>query len=147
MVRLRHFYTLLPFVKESFKVVHAVNLLNPLPVLFWGFQYHTAFINLTCCSLYSEEIDFTCHCCLFLTCSNITRAFQFQPSTCSCKLTTSGSLTQPPPPLFPDSPLVAPANTSVSLPLQLMKATVLVESSILYSFSSSSVHSSDVYES
>jgi hypothetical protein len=34
MVRLRHFYTLLPFVKESFKVVHAVNLLNPLPVLF-----------------------------------------------------------------------------------------------------------------
>ena len=42
--------------------------------------------------------------------------------------------------------LVAPANTSVNLPLQLMKATVLAESSILYSFSSSSVHSSDVYE-
>ena len=34
----------------------------------------------------------------------------------------------------------------ISLPLQLMKATVLAEISILYSFSSSSVHSSDVYE-
>ena len=47
---------------------------------------------------------------------------------------------------LPVSPLAGPANTSVSLPLQLMKATVLAGSSILYSFSSSSVHSSDVYE-
>ena len=33
-----------------------------------------------------------------------------------------------PHPYFPFSPLVAPANTGVSLPLQLMKATVLAES-------------------
>ena len=34
---------------------------------------------------------------------------------------------------------------AVTLPLQLMKATVLAESSILCSFLLSSVHSSDVY--
>ena len=34
----------------------------------------------------------------------------------------------PPPPLLSVSPLAAPANTEVSLPLQLMKATVPSES-------------------
>ena len=34
----------------------------------------------------------------------------------------------PPHPYFPFSPLAAPANTWVSLPLQLMKATVRAES-------------------
>ena len=34
--------------------------------------------------------------------------------------------------LLPVSPLAAPANTLVSLPLQLMKATVLAESSLSY---------------
>ena len=38
-----------------------------------------------------------------------------------------------PPPYFP-FPLAAPANTEVSLPLQLMKATVPAESYILLSF-------------
>ena len=38
-------------------------------------------------------------------------------------------LTRPPPSLLPVSPLVAPANTLVSLLLQLMKVTVLAESS------------------
>ena len=33
-----------------------------------------------------------------------------------------------PHPYFPFSPLAAPANTGVSLPLQLMKVTVLAES-------------------
>ena len=36
---------------------------------------------------------------------------------------------RPPPPLLPIFSLAEPANTSVSLPLQLMKATVLAESS------------------
>ena len=56
------------------------------------------------------------------------------------------SLTRSPPLLLPVSPIAAAANASVSLPLQLMKVTVLAESSNLLSFSSSSVHSSDVYE-
>jgi len=47
---------------------------------------------------------------------------------------TLDSLTWPPPPLLPFFPLVAPANTGVSLPLQLMKATVLTESYILSIF-------------
>ena len=38
------------------------------------------------------------------------------------------SLTRPPPSLFSVSLLAAPANNLVSLPLQLMKATVLAES-------------------
>jgi hypothetical protein len=42
--------------------------------------------------------------------------------------------TRPPPLLLPVSPLAEPANTSVSLPLQLMKTTVLAESSNLLSF-------------
>jgi len=39
-----------------------------------------------------------------------------------------------PHPYFPFSPLAAPANTGVSLPLQLMKATVLAESYNISSF-------------
>ena len=42
---------------------------------------------------------------------------------------TFDSLTWPPPPLLPFSPLAALANNLVNLPLQLMKATVLAESS------------------
>ena len=45
------------------------------------------------------------------------------------QVSTSNSLIQPPPPLLPTSPLAAPANILVSLLLQLMKATVLAESS------------------
>ena len=41
-----------------------------------------------------------------------------------------------PHPYFQFSPLAAPANTGVSLPLQLMKATVLAESYTLYPLSS-----------
>ena len=44
-------------------------------------------------------------------------------------VSTFNSFTRPPPPLLPVSPLVAPANTSVGLPLQLMKAIVLAETS------------------
>ena len=37
----------------------------------------------------------------------------------------------PPPPILSVSPLAASANTSVSLPFQLMKATVLAEKLLL----------------
>ena len=45
------------------------------------------------------------------------------------QVSTSDSLTRPLLPLLPILPLAAPANTLVSLPIQLMKATVLTESS------------------
>ena len=45
------------------------------------------------------------------------------------QVSTSDSLTRPPPALLPFSLLAAPANTLVSLSLQLMKASVLAESS------------------
>ena len=41
-------------------------------------------------------------------------------------------LTYLPPPLLPVPPLAAPANTEVSLPLQLMKAAVPAESYTLF---------------
>ena len=50
-----------------------------------------------------------------------------------------------PHPYFPFFPPVAPANTGVSLPLHLMKATVLVESYTFYPLSSRSADSSNVY--
>jgi hypothetical protein len=50
----------------------------------------------------------------------------------SLPVSTSAYHTQPPSPLLPFSPLVAPDNTFVSVYLQLMKATVLAECSILY---------------
>ena len=51
----------------------------------------------------------------------------------------------PPPPLLSVSPLAAPANTEVSLPLQLMKATVPAVSYTLYPLSSRSAYSGDVF--
>ena len=50
------------------------------------------------------------------------------------QVSTSNSLNRPPPPLLPVSPLVAPANTLVSLPLKLIKAAVLAESSSFMHF-------------
>ena len=50
------------------------------------------------------------------------------------KLILKFGLTWPPPPSFPVSLLVAPASTLVSLPLQLMKATVLAENSSFIHF-------------
>ena len=47
-------------------------------------------------------------------------------------LSTFDNLTWPPPSLLPFSPLVEPANTLVSLHLQLMKATVLVETFVYF---------------
>ena len=43
-------------------------------------------------------------------------------------------VSRPPPPLLPVSALAAPFNTGVSLPLQLMKATVRAESYNISSF-------------
>ena len=44
------------------------------------------------------------------------------------------------------SQVVTPANTLVSLFLQLMKATLLAESSLYFIFSLGSLHYSDVYQ-
>ena len=50
-----------------------------------------------------------------------------------------------PHPYFPFFPLAAPANTGVSLPLQLMKATVLAESyNISFSIVTSPAMSTDI---
>ena len=64
----------------------------------------------------------------------------------SLPVSTSGNLTRPPPSLLPFLSLVAPANTFVILRIQMIKVTVLAESSILYfMFSPGSLRSSDVY--
>ena len=63
----------------------------------------------------------------------------------SLPVTTFDNLTWPPPLLLPFSPIAAPANTWVSLRLQLMKATVLAESSLYFIFSLGSLCSSHVY--
>ena len=49
-------------------------------------------------------------------------------------ISTSDNLTRPPPPLLPFSPLAAPANTLVSLHLQLMNATVWLKVPYISSF-------------
>ena len=54
----------------------------------------------------------------------------------SLPVSTSGNLTRPSPPLLPFSFLAGSANSLVSLLLQLMKATVLAESSQSLSFHS-----------
>ena len=64
----------------------------------------------------------------------------FNPN--SVLVSTSDNLTRPPPPILPFYPLAAPANTLVSLHLQLMKGIMLAESSI---FLLGSLCSSDVY--
>ena len=48
------------------------------------------------------------------------------------RVSTSDNLTGLPPPLLPVHPLAAPANTEVSLPLELMKATVQAENYSLF---------------
>ena len=63
----------------------------------------------------------------------------------SLLVSTSDNLTRTPPPLFPFFSLVALANTLASLRLQLMKATMLAESSTYFIFSPGSLHSRDVY--
>ena len=70
----------------------------------------------------------------------------FQPTLWhSSVIDIHSSLTWPPPLLLPFFPLAAPANTLVSLHLQLMKATVLAESTLYFIFSLGSLHSSDIY--
>ena len=49
-----------------------------------------------------------------------------------CSFQPGNNLTGPPPPLLSVPPLVAPANTEVSLPLQLIKAAVPAESYTLF---------------
>jgi hypothetical protein len=68
-----------------------------------------------------------------LTCTSILTVFRYQHPITSFGL---------PHPYFPFSSLAATANTLTSLHLQLMKATVLAESSIYFIFS---LRSSDVY--
>ena len=63
----------------------------------------------------------------------------------SLPVSTSGNLTRPHPLLLPFSPLAAPANTLISIHIQLMKATLLEESSLYFIFSPGSLCSSDVY--
>ena len=61
----------------------------------------------------------------------------------SLLLSISGNLTRPPPPILPFFPIAPPANTLVSLRLQLMKATVLAESYFIFSLGSTCY--ADVY--
>ena len=63
----------------------------------------------------------------------------------SLPVSTFDNLTWPPPPLLPFSPLAAPANTLISIHIQLMKATLLEESSLYFIFSPGSLCYSDVY--
>ena len=64
----------------------------------------------------------------------------------SLLVSTFDNLTRLPPSLLPFYPLAAPANTLVSLRLQLMKATMLAESSLNFIFSLGSLCYSDVYK-
>ena len=57
--------------------------------------------------------------------NGISTRFEIPPNF---QVSTSVNLTGPPPPLLPVSPLEAPANTGVNLPLQLMKTAVRAES-------------------
>ena len=68
----------------------------------------------------------------------------FKPD--SFPTSTSSNLSQPPPLLLPFFLLATPANTLVSLCLQLMEAKLMAESFILYFiFSLRFLHYSDVY--
>jgi hypothetical protein len=64
--------------------------------------------------------------------SNLKRHINLYFNPMSLLVSTFDNLTWPPLPLLPFYPLAAPANTLVSPGLQLMKATVLAESSVYF---------------
>ena len=77
--------------------------------------------------------------------ANLKRHINLYISPDSLWVSTSYILTQLPPPSLSFSPLAAPANTLVSLRLQLMKFRVLVKTLLYFIFSLGSLRSSDIY--
>ena len=75
-----------------------------------------------------------------ISAANVKRHVNSFLNPANSQVSTFDSLTRPPSPLLPIFPLAAPANTRVILLLQLMKATVLAESTSYFIFSAGYLH-------